>query len=155
MDYNKYILKKKWWHTATYRIYDDANQLVFRSEARGFFNSRGVLINSDDEVFLAFKSSGITSAVFLYNEQVVASLTSNWSGQKYELRTVNSPTIYIQISMWNGRIEITSEGRQIGFGSSKGGTFSNIGIAIEKSVDPTYILASLIKIGKNKFEGAA
>ncbi len=154
MEFNKYLIKKKWWQYSKFQVFDQEGDFVFRSEEIGFLNTRMELINSSGATFLVMKPSSAMSYNydFKVNDDQVASFQRNWSSSKFTINYKSSPPILLQLNFWNGDIVIDSDGKQIGRGSAKN-YYSNVGVAISAEYDPTYILAGIIIICSLKAKG--
>lgn len=78
----------------------------------------------------------------------------NWTSSKFTLNYIDRSPVVLSFDFWYKKIEVTSEGEQIGLGSCDS-FYSNIGLAINSSIDSTLILATTILIGSLKAKGMA
>lgn len=116
MDFNKYMITKKWWQVSQFQVFDKDGQFVFRSATLGLKIRRMVFLNSSNDVFLLSKpvSTFSYNYNFIRDDTIIGSLERNWSSNKFSIRGINSDPILFKINYWNGDISIESEGVEIG-----------------------------------------
>ena len=154
MEFDKYVLRKKWWQSASYSIIDANGHQICTSIQKGFFSSCIELIDNNQKGFLSIhkKSAGSIDHYFETSNGIVANFIGSWTGGKFNIYPVEGSPILMQVNMWNNKIDFYIGDKSVGLASANS-YYSEIGCVINREVEPSIMIASLITIGHLKANG--
>jgi len=154
MEFDRYVLRKKWWQYSDYVVIDGEGQLVCTSSKKGLFRTHLELYDANDEFFLAIRPSSVGSVdhYFETNDGVIATFLGSWSGQNFKVHQSDETVIEIGVNSWNNKINFYLESEPIGIASANS-YFSEMGCAVSRKAKPQVIIPSLILIGYLKATG--
>lgn len=148
MDFVKYTLRKKWYQSIKYKIYDQQEDLVYQIVPDKWYKSNYKIIEGKDQVVFVNPISILrgTFGIDVLGEAKAEIRFKLALKSYFELDIYNYGVIKVFSQKFGKRYIYKFEDEEVALISSLGAMQNKMGIAIRSDLDPLVILGSWVAI---------